>query len=170
LQETEPKAKGPPPTPKAQEPKAAGPPTKAGERMYHIGRNVTWVNPTPEQLQQAQREFEQEEDLRRRRREAEDKAAREERKERRTREEKAERSGKKPKTEAAPETKMAEAKPTPKSQQVLTRPAAAVPLVEPKAKPKKEHPADSECTFTDTYVWESEEEEAVEQDTIVDYF
>ena len=150
MQETEPKAKGPPPTPKAQEPKAAGPPAKAGERMYHIGRNVTLVNPTPEQLQQAQREFEQEEDLRRRRREAEDKAAREERKERRTREEKAERSGKKPKTEAAPETKMAEAKPTPKSQQVLTRPAAAVPPVEPKRRRKNIHQIVSTLSRTRT--------------------
>ena len=41
-----PEAEGPPPTPKAQEPKAAGPPAEAGERIYHIGRNLTLVNPT----------------------------------------------------------------------------------------------------------------------------
>ena len=49
-QETEPEAEGPPPKPKAQEPKAAGPPAKAGERTYYIGRNLTLVNPTPEQF------------------------------------------------------------------------------------------------------------------------
>jgi len=67
---------------------------------------------------------------------------------------------------------VAEAKPRPKSQQVLKRPAAAESSVEPKAKPKKEHPSDIEYTYTDTYVWESEEEEeeAAEQDAIVDYF
>ena len=92
--ETEPKAKGPPPTPKRfkllstptpaillnnpspeelegarkqdedrhqhRAPKAAGPPAKAGDRTYHIGRSIRLVNPTPEQLEQAQRVFERE--------------------------------------------------------------------------------------------------------------
>ena len=155
-QETEPKAKGPPPTPKAQEPKAAGPTPKAGERIYHIGRNVTLLNPNTEQLEEPNGSLS-------RRKALEEGVERPKTKR--------EPSRKKRKTKAAPEPKAAEAKPRPKSQQVLKRPAAAVSSVEPKAKPKKEHPSDSEYTYTDTYVWESEEEEeAAEQDAVEDYF
>ena len=99
---------------------------KAGDRTYHVGRSITLANPTPAQLEQAQREFERDENFRRRFR--------------------------------ATESKVAEAKSRPKFQPVLKMPATAAAWAEPDKKPKKEHPKDSQPTYTDTYVWESEAE------------
>eukprot|EP00435_Cladocopium_sp_Y103_P049824 s1304_g15.t1 len=67
------------PAPLIPEPKE--PPPKAGHTTYHFGRNIL-VNPTPEQLERAERQFEQEAALRRREQREADRAARKEREQR----------------------------------------------------------------------------------------